>query len=114
MRTPLRGEVWLANFEPAEGHEQGGTRPAVILSANEFNESKSRLVVVVPCTTRDRGNPLHVRILPPDGGLAEARLALTEMVHSISQSRLIKSLGRLSERSINEISGKVKLLLELD
>jgi len=35
--SPLRGEVWMLNFDPTRGHEQAGTHPALILSVDVFN-----------------------------------------------------------------------------
>lgn len=113
MGVPLRGEVWLANFDPVEGHEQSGKRPAIIFSVDAFNATKSRLVVIIPFTKKDRNNPLHVQVQPPVGGLDVTSFALTEMVRSVSQTRLIKKLGVLSEGAMNEVADKVKLLLGL-
>jgi len=49
-----RGEVWNARLDPAEGSEQSGSRPVVIVSRDAINRSSS-VVNVVPCTTyRDR------------------------------------------------------------
>ena len=35
--VPRRGDVVRLNFDPASGHEQQGTRPALILSPEAFN-----------------------------------------------------------------------------
>ena len=43
---PSRGEVWDLQFEPAIGHEQAGSRPALILSEDLFNEGPAGMVVV--------------------------------------------------------------------
>lgn len=29
-----RGEIWLANLNPTQGSEQGGTRPVIIFQNN--------------------------------------------------------------------------------
>jgi mRNA interferase MazF len=36
-----RGQVWLVDFDPVEGHEQAGRRPALIRSVDPFNESRA-------------------------------------------------------------------------
>ncbi len=33
----LQGEIWNVDFDPIIGHEQGGWRPALILSQDAFN-----------------------------------------------------------------------------
>lgn len=40
------GEVWLVNLDPTAGHEQRGTRPVVIVSAEAFNRLTGTPVVV--------------------------------------------------------------------
>ena len=48
MSQPLRGEIWLATLDPTVGREQAGTRPALIISDDLFNQSHAELVVVLP------------------------------------------------------------------
>ena len=44
-----RGEIWLVGLDPAEGHEQKGRRPVLILSREAFNRV-TKVPVVVPIT----------------------------------------------------------------
>ena len=114
--APLRGEVWLADFEPVRGHEQGRTRPALILSHNTFNSGAAGLVVVVPTTTTKPPAKLaRVRpeISPRDGGLPKASYALPEQIRAISANRLISRYGKLSQKTLAEIEDRVRDLLVL-
>ncbi|MGB9988732.1 type II toxin-antitoxin system ChpB family toxin [Pseudoduganella rhizocola] len=43
-----RGDIVMVGLDPTEGHEQKGTRPALVLSANVFNALG--LVLVAPIT----------------------------------------------------------------
>jgi len=43
-----RGEVYDADFEPVQGSEQGGTRPAIIVSNDSINASSQVVLVLVP------------------------------------------------------------------
>lgn len=45
-----RGEIWLVGFDPAEGHEQRGRRPVLIVSPEPFNRV-TKVPMVVPVTT---------------------------------------------------------------
>jgi mRNA interferase MazF len=58
---PDRGHVVKINFDPSEGHEQGGWRPAIVLSSTEYN-AKTRLAVAVPVTNQIKGYPFEVRL----------------------------------------------------
>jgi mRNA interferase MazF len=86
-------EVWLARLDPAAGHEQAGVRPVVVLSRNDFNASGWGTCVCVPLSTRDRGSPLHVEIVPPEGGLRARSRALVDQVRTIDRTRLTERWG---------------------
>ena len=45
-----RGDIWLVGLDPAEGHEQKGRRPVLIISPEAFNRL-TRVPVVLPITS---------------------------------------------------------------
>ena len=45
-----RGEIWLVGLDPAEGHEQKGRRPVLIVSPEAFNHV-TKVPVVLPITS---------------------------------------------------------------
>ena len=45
-----RGEIWVVGFDPAEGHEQRGRRPVLVISPDAFNQV-TKVPVVLPITT---------------------------------------------------------------
>ena len=111
--APLFGEIWQADLDPAVGHEQAGTRPVIVVSADLFNANASRLVIVVPVTRRDRGSPFNVLIDPHEQGLRHSSFALCEMVRSISRDRLHFRIGTVDQRTMDEVGDRLKVLLEL-
>lgn len=64
--------VWLT-FDPQAGQEQGGRRPALILSPRAYN-SRAGLAVACPVTSHAKGYPFEVR-LPESGGITGVVLA---------------------------------------
>ncbi len=59
--VPDKGHwVWLS-FDPRTGHEQAGRRPALVLSAIDFNRA-SGFCFVAPVTNTRRGLRTHVPI----------------------------------------------------
>jgi len=111
-----RGEIWLADFEPVRGHEQGRRRPALVISNDQFNNGPAGLIFVVPFTTRERAQmPMRVRVDPPEGGLRETSWALCEAVRSISTDRLVEdqAWGTVSARTLGAVEYRVKTLLDL-
>lgn len=110
---PLRGEVWSVNLDPTKGREQAGTRPALVVSTNRFNSGLADLVVVLPITSKPKGIPLHVKITPPEGGVKMVSFAKPEDVRSISKARLGKRWGAVSQVTMDEVSDRLRVLLEL-
>lgn len=104
MSRPAQGDVWVVRLDPIAGHEQAGTRPVVIVSRDEINESGWGLCVCVPLSTRDRGSPLHVRIDPPEGGVRKPSFALVDHVRALDRSRLADRWGAIEPATHRRIA----------
>lgn len=59
--TPKRGDIIWLEFDPRSGHEQGGTRPALVISPQEYN-AKSGLCLAMPITSKIKGYPFEVLV----------------------------------------------------
>ena len=110
---PARGEIWLVDFDPTRGHEQAGKRPALVLSADLFNQSPADLVIVLPLTSRDKGIRSHVRVDPPEGGLKTASFIKCEDIRSVSKERFSVRWGAASASTMTAVEGIVRILLSL-
>lgn len=104
MTDPSQREVWVVRLDPVSGHEQAGTRPAVVISRQAFNASGWGLCFCVPLTTRDRGSPLHVEIVPPNGGVRERSLALVDQVRAVDRARLVERWGSVDAQTHRKIA----------
>ena len=113
MPVPLRGEVWDMDFGTTRGHETRGWRPALVLSVDVFNRSPAALAIVLPCTTKDKGVPLHVRIDPPEGGLSAISYVKVEDIRSLSLERLGRRRGEVSPETMVDIEERIQDLLDL-
>lgn len=107
-----RGEIWLVDFGEPIGREQAGRRPAVVVSADQLNESRAGVVIVVPCTTTYRGLPSHVELDPEISGLDTVSYAKCEDVKSVSDQRLVARLGTAGDEAIFELSRALRFLLD--
>ena len=106
-----RGDIWLVDFGEPTGREQSGRRPAVVVSADRLNESRAGVVIVVPCTTADRGLPSHIELDPQLTGLNEVSYAKCEDLKSVSERRLISLLGRADDEALFLIKRALQFLL---
>ena len=113
MPAPSRGEVWDFDFDPTVGQEQAGSRPALILSVDIFNEGPAELVVAVPVTRTHRKVRWHVLVQPPEGGLVAESFIQCENVRSVSKRRIKRLRGRVSESTLQQVEDRVRILLGL-
>lgn len=114
-RLVQRGEVYLARLDPAEGSEQGGTRPVIIMSRDAINRN-SQAVVVVPCTTyrpNRRTFPSQAHLAAPEGGLNRDSLALGEQVRALSVTRLLTRLGALTPAALSRVERALLVTLDV-
>ena len=58
---PDTGHVIKIDMNPSMGHEQGGWRPAIVLSPSAYN-AKTSLVVALPITNQVKGYPFEIRL----------------------------------------------------
>jgi mRNA interferase MazF len=80
------GEVVRCDFgTPARG-EPGYIRPAVVITSDDVLEFRQHAIVVVPCTTTQRGWLTEVEV--PGLGVAQAHLPTT-----ISVDRIVEVTG---------------------
>lgn len=79
-------QVWYADLNPVEGHEQGGGRPVLVVSSRfHIRLTGGTLVTVLPLTTTERPGLLHRLPVTMRNGTI---YAITEQVRTISRHRL--------------------------
>ena len=113
MTNPLRGEIWMVDLDPARGHEQAGTRPALVVSSDAFNASPAGLVIILPLTSQEKGIRSHVEVSPPEGGLRKRGFIKCEDIRSISVERLARRLGRVAPETVAAVAFRLRILIEL-
>jgi mRNA interferase MazF len=109
---PVRGEVWLVNWNPARDSEQAGKRPALIIQNNIGNE-KASTTIVAAISSSVKIYPMNVKIDPQEGGLEFSSIVKTGQILTVSKERLEKRLGRISEKKMEEVNRAIKLSLDL-
>jgi len=84
-----------------------------VVSADIFNHGAGEHVVVIPVTSKAKGIPLHVEVQPPEGGLTVTSFVKREDLRSISTSRLVRRLGKVSSSTIDNVEDRLRILLGL-
>jgi len=107
--APSEGEVWLVNFQ------EGGERPAVVVSRNQLN--RGRYILVVPCTSArlpDRtAFPNYVHLPRGVAGLTRDCLAQAHLIQPVDASILMQRLGILGPERLSEVLRAIAWVIDL-
>ncbi|HEY9175467.1 MAG TPA: type II toxin-antitoxin system PemK/MazF family toxin [Verrucomicrobiae bacterium] len=111
MTRSQRGEIWEVEFRPAVGAEIRKARPAVVINVPELG--RLPLCIVVPIT---EWRPTFAEYawfvhLPPtpQNGLAKESGADAFQVKSVSEDRLQRRLGRITDEQAELIAAAIAL-----
>lgn len=107
------GDVVLIDFDPTMGNDEGGRRPAVVISTVDYDRLVAgRLLVVCPVTSRDRGLAHHVPVTPASTHLLNRpSWVMCEQPRTISSRRVSRALGALIPADTANIATIVRRLL---
>lgn len=98
-----QGEIWEMYFDPIKGSEQGGRRPAVIISGNLMNQYLN-VVIVCPLTTKIKNYKGNLIIEPnAENGLETKSEVLTFHIRSVAKDRLKTRLGEILPKDVEFI-----------
>lgn len=105
--TPDRGDVIWLNFTPQAGHEQRGTRPALVLSPMSYNK-KTGLAICCPITSNVKGYPFEVLI----SGKKTNGVVLSDHLKNIDwKVRKAKFIEKTDSLVLSECIAKIAALI---
>ena len=102
MARILRGDIFWADLNPVRGHEQGGSRPVLILSHDGFNRRSGTVIAVAITSQSPRaGFPLTLEIRSTK--LPKRSWVKISQIRTLSVDRLGKKLGQISPEELNSV-----------
>lgn len=110
---PCRGEIWWVSLDPTKGSEIKKTRPCLILSRNEYNQSSST-VTVIPITSGKPRYPAWEIEVGKSSGLKDVSHLVLPQVRIAAKERLKKRVGRIGTSYFHEIEEKLLFYLGFD
>ena len=110
----LRGEIWLVNLDARLGLEIHRTRPCVIINNDILGQLPNKVVVpLVDWNERYAQADWMVRIEPNRlNGLTRACAADALQIRSISQERLIRQVGVLTNNLLQKINDAIDIVVK--
>lgn len=109
---PKRGEIWLVNFNPGRGSEQKGIRPALIIQ-NDTGNHYASTTIIAAITTTIKIYPVTVFLPGKNVGLSKDSMVNLAQILTIDKMRLLKKLGKLSEKLASRVEVALKISLDL-
>jgi len=106
-------QIWAPDLNPSRGHDQGGTRPVLIVSVDPFNQGPSGIAIVVPISTRNKKVRSQVTVEQGEGGLKAKSFTKCEAIRSISTERLRSRWGTASRATMSAVEDRLRILMNL-
>lgn len=109
-RSLHRGDVVGVRLDPVEGSEQGGHRPALVISPDVINEN-CPVILIASITSRktDRVYTFEAKIDPPEGGLTQPSKVMLMHLRSVDPRRLTRRYGSVSTETMNRVEIALKI-----
>jgi len=113
-----RGDIVLVNLPQTAdgaGHEQVGTRPALIVQEDSASDSLS-VIMIVPFTSNLKAQRFaHTILVQPtkENGLSVPSILLVFQLRAIDKQRITRKIGHLEEALIEKVNQEMKGLLGL-
>ncbi|MFM7288416.1 MAG: type II toxin-antitoxin system PemK/MazF family toxin [Bacteroidota bacterium] len=105
-------DLWLADLNPRIGTESGKTRPVVIVQTDLLNQVHPS-TLICPVTTKVIQGLEILRVHLSKGPLEKPSDILVDQIRAIDNARLLKRLGRLPAKQIQQLKSNILVVLDL-
>ena len=114
MASIKKKDLFLVNFDPTVGAEAKKIRPALVVS-NNINNAHSPIVSISPITSNvTRVYSFEVEVSAGIAGLRSRSKVMVNQTRAVDKVRLIKRLGCLPDKIMEEIDNALKLHYDLE
>jgi mRNA interferase MazF len=105
--VPDTGHIIKISFDPRAGHEQGGWRPALVLSPATYN--KIGLAIVVPITNELKGYPFEVRM---PSGITTTGVVLSDAIKNVDwKARKARFIEIIPRGALKAVQAHLRMLV---
>ena len=112
---PVRGMIVEVDLDPVVGHEQGRSRPCVVVQNNAGNRFSS-MTIVVPLTDAThirKPSAIYVLAKKGDGGLRKDSVLLSDQIRAVDLVRVRRMIGVLSPEPMTAVDRALQISLGL-
>ena len=105
----LRGDVVRVRLNPVQGSEQGGERPALVVSPDLINRNNPVILVAAITTKKvERVYPFEV-LVDQEGGLQKRSKVMLMQLRAVDRLRIVERLGHLSGLTMASVDDAVRI-----
>jgi len=100
-----RWDLLILDLEPRAGSEQGGVRPALVVSNDGFNRHFPLLTVVPLTGSSNKRRPVYAfEVLLPAGaaGNPHDSIVMPQQIRTVARSRVSGRMGALTDPALRE------------
>lgn len=108
---PRRGEIYIADLNPAFGREIHKKRPVLVISSNIVNKNFPTVIMLPFSSIVPRALGADTIKVSKNTGLNKDSVILAIQIRSIDKSRLVEKVGKLSGEKLIEVEDSLKLVL---
>lgn len=106
-----QGDIYLTDLNPVKGHEQGGSRPVLVIQNNTLNKNLST-VVILPLTSnlkaKDHLTTYFLNKKSTD--LNFDSVVLIYQIRTIDQARLKRKISSVSPEILRGLKQQLQLI----
>ena len=102
----LQYHIYLVNLDPTVGHEIQKTRPCLVISPDEMNQS-IQTVIIAPLTTKSHKYPTRIPVTVQN----KKGWIVLDQIRTIDNIRIIKKIGKINIETIKEVKSVIKEML---
>ena len=113
-RSIKRGDIFIADFNEANGSVQSGLRPVVVIQKNTGNRFSSTVIVatITSKIQKKRDMPTHI-VVDVDGLINESIVQL-EQITTIDKKQVLDFIGTMPISVMEQIDLAIKVSLDLE
>jgi mRNA interferase MazF len=111
----FRGMVVEVSLDPVVGHEQGKSRPCVVVQ-NDVGNRFASTTIIVPLTGAEHvkaPSPIYVPVKMGDGGATKDSCILCDQIRVVDQSRFGRVYGALAPETMASVDAALIISLGL-
>lgn len=113
-RSIKRGDIFIADFNEANGSVQSGLRPVVVIQNNTGNRFSSTVIVATITSKIQKKRDMPTHIVVDVDGLMQESIVQLEQITTIDKKQVLDFIGNMPISVMEQIDLAIKVSLDLE